>query len=216
MTSQRRRLLELLRETSFEKSDQPIFHLASGIDSNYYIDCKQALSYPEARQLIGELIYVRIRNEPLDAIGGLEIGAYPIACAVSDRLYLENAKTARVFVVRKEAKKHGIRTLLAGDARNGDIALIVDDVITSGSSAIQAIKNARAEGLQVRRVIAIVDREESDGKANIEREGVSFEALFTLAELISEYGESERSDQGARRRRPIGGTKSPRLGAVGS
>lgn len=199
MTSQRRRLLELIKETSFKQSEAAIFHLASGIDSRFYVDCKQALSLPEARKLIGELIFERVHRDAFDAIGGLEIGAYPIATSVSDKIFDESGKSVRVFVVRKEAKKHGIRKLVAGFVKSGDRALIVDDVITSGSSAIQAIRSAREEGLIVNRVIALVDREESDGKANIERENVRFEALFSLDDLIknelhSDENATARSD----------------------
>ncbi len=215
MASQRRRLLEILRQTSFKRSDTKSFHLASGVDSQYYVDCKQALSFPEARKLIGELIYQRVQSDSFDAVGGLELGAYPIACAVSDKIYAETGKTAYVFVVRKEAKKHGIRKLLAGHVQKGNTALIVDDVITSGRSAIQAIGSVRDEGLKVDRVIALVDREESDGRMNIEKQGVRFEALFTLNELISGNDGSEKSDSSARQKGPIRSAQPSRSAAAG-
>lgn len=214
MASKRRRLLEILRQTSFKQSDSKSFHLSSGIDSRYYVDCKQALSHPEARKLIGELIFELVRNDSFDTVGGLELGAYPIACAVSDKIYAEKGRSVRVFVVRKTAKEHGIRKLVAGDVHKGDIALIVDDVITSGQSAIQAIQGVRDEGLKVARVIALVDREESDGRKNIEREGVGLEALFTLKDLISDDDDSERSDPRARHKRPGASGQSARSAAT--
>jgi orotate phosphoribosyltransferase len=208
-----RRLLDILRETSFEKAEKPIYRLASGIDSQFYVDCKQALSYPEARGLIGDLIFQLIKSESLDAIGGLEIGAYPIATAVSDKIFAETGKPVRVFIVRKEAKKHGIRNLVAGHVKPGDRTLIVDDVITSGSSAIHAIEGARAAGLTVERVIALVDREESDGRANIEAKHVAFHALFTLAELAYNGDDTKGSASTTDQRRAHEGQPRRRIAA---
>ena len=185
MNPRQHKLLAIIAKTSFRQSTEPVFHLASGIDSKYYVDCKQALSFPEARELIAEMILERIVPDAIDAVGGLEIGAYPIATTVSDKLYAETGKSVRVFVVRKEPKKHGVRSLIAGSVKAHDRVLIVDDVITSGSSAVQAIKAARVANLRVDQVIAIVDREESHGRENIEAMGVRFDALFTLKDLIA-------------------------------
>jgi orotate phosphoribosyltransferase len=184
MNEKKNRLLEILRTTSFQAESEPIFKLASGRKSKYYIDCKQALAYPEARQLIAELIYERIKGQAFDTVGGLEIGAYPIATSVSDIIYRKTGATVRAFVVRKEQKAHGVRGLIAGDAKEGDKTLIVDDVVTAGDSTIKAIRGARAVGLIVEHVIVLVDRDEAGGKEQIEAEGVKFEALCTLPELL--------------------------------
>jgi orotate phosphoribosyltransferase len=203
------RLLEIIAKTSFRQDAKPVFHLASGIDSKYYVDCKQALSFPEARGLIAEMILERISPDAIDAVGGLEIGAYPIATTLSDRVYAKTGRSIRVFVVRKEPKKHGIRDLIAGLVESNDRALIVDDVITSGSSAIHAVKTARAAGLRVDRVIAIVDREESHGRENIEENGVQFEALFTLKDLIAHSAANGKTrDSEADRKRSVRGQPS--------
>lgn len=185
MALERSRLLAILRRTSYLESDTPIYHLASGIDSKYYIDCKKALSDPETRECLATLVVEMLGNAPIDAIGGLELGAYPIATSISDRIYKDSGKKVRVFVVRKEQKKHGNTSLIAGDTRAGDRVLIVDDVITSGGSAIQAIDAVRDAGLKVEQVVAMVDREESDGRKNIEARGVQFHAIFTLNDLKS-------------------------------
>jgi orotate phosphoribosyltransferase len=197
MDQKRRRFLEILRDTSFRSSPEPVFRLASGRLSKYYVDCKQGLSYPEARALMAELICDRLKGESINTVGGLEIGAYPIATCVSDAIYRETGRTVRVFIVRKEPKSHGIRDLIAGDIRQGDKALIVDDVVTEGTSTLKAIDASRKAGLTVERAIVLVDREEAGGRANIESAGVKFEALCTLGELV-ELGHD--SDQIATRR----------------
>jgi orotate phosphoribosyltransferase len=184
MVAEGRRLLEIIAKTSLRSEQRPVFRLASGRMSRHYVDCKQALSDPEARDLIGKIIFNIIKDQPLDAVGGLEIGAYPIATSVSDRIFRETGRGVRAFVVRKEPKKHGVDNLIAGDARPSDRTLIVDDVVTTGDSTIHAITRARNAGLHVTRVIVLIDREEDDGKRNIEAQNVQFGALFTLADLL--------------------------------
>lgn len=184
MVAEGRRLLEIIARTSLRSEQKPVFRLASGRMSRHYVDCKQALSDPEARDLIGKIVFNMIKDQSLDAVGGLEIGAYPIATSVSDRIFRETGRGVRAFVVRKEPKKHGVDSLIAGDARSGDRTLIVDDVVTTGDSTIQAITRARNAGLNIARVIVLIDREEDGGKRNIEAQGVHFSALFTLADLL--------------------------------
>jgi orotate phosphoribosyltransferase len=209
MNPRQLRLLQIIAKTSFRQREKPVFHLASGIDSKYYVDCKQALSFPEARGLIAEMILERISADAIDAVGGLEIGAYPIATTLSDKVYAQMHRNIRVFVVRKEPKKHGIHDLIAGSVEPNERALIVDDVITSGSSAIQAIKTAREAGLRVNQVIAIVDRQESNGRANIEAMGVHFDALFTLRDLIVyDAAHGKTRDSEADRKRTVRGQSS--------
>jgi orotate phosphoribosyltransferase len=183
MVAEKRKLLEIFRRTSFKSSNEAIYRLASGRHSRFYIDCKQALSEPRARALIGALIFELIKSEPLDAIGGLELGAYPIATSVSDTIFHELDREVRAFVIRKVPKSHGVGDLIAGHVERGDRTLIVDDVVTTGGSTIQAIKAAREAGLRVERAIVLVDREEDDGRKHIEAEGVRFDCLLTLSEF---------------------------------
>lgn len=184
MHSAKVRLREILKRTSLQSRDEPVFRLASGKMSRYYIDCKQALSDPEARALVGQLILERIGGASFSAVGGMELGAYPIATSLSDAIFRATGAKVQAFVVRKEPKQHGIQGVIAGNATPGDNALIVDDVVTAGSSTIKALTGARSVGLVVDRVIVLVDREEEDGRKNIEEQGVLFEALFTLSELL--------------------------------
>jgi len=141
-----------------------------------------ALSFPEARQLMGELILARIGSTTIDAVGGLALGAYPLAVAVSDAAYKESGKSIRVFVVRKEPKQHGLKRHVEGRIKKGDRVLIVDDVVTTGESTRDAILKSQEEGLEVVKVVTLVDRQESGGRENIE-ELTTFEALFTLQDL---------------------------------
>ncbi|MGH9338663.1 MAG: orotate phosphoribosyltransferase [Acidobacteriota bacterium] len=178
------RLLKSIIEKSFKYSETPIFPLASGRMSNYYIDCRTILSYPEARELIGELILEKIDLQSVDSVGGMELGAFPIAIAVSDACYRITGRSLRVFIVRKQPKGHGLKKWLEGDVGEGDRALIVEDVVTSGRSTLTAIQRSREAGLIVSQIVSLVDRQEG-GRANLEAADISFQALFTLEDLRS-------------------------------
>src|SRR5271163_3953227 len=125
-TSDWSRLRDILRSTSFRVEKDESIRLASGRMSRFYVDCKMALSYPEARHLIGRLIAAKLAGVEFDVIGGLEIGAYPIATAVSDEIYSSQKLSKRVFIVRKKEKNHGAPGLVAGHVKKGDRAIIVD------------------------------------------------------------------------------------------
>ncbi|HXH09368.1 MAG TPA: orotate phosphoribosyltransferase [Alphaproteobacteria bacterium] len=181
------RLLEILVETSYRETETPTITLSSGKLSRFYIDCKMALSYPEARELAATLIIAKLHTQDLQAVGGLALGAYPIAIAVSDALYRLTGKEVRAFVVRKEPKSHGLQKYLEGDVKPGERVLIVDDVITTGGSTLMAIHKSREAGLEVVQAIAIVDRCEENGRENIEQAHVPFDAIFTIQDLQRAY-----------------------------
>jgi len=183
------RLIRILIETkAFQYSQTPIFTLASGAKSSFYVDCRAALSYPEAREIVGDLMLDRLGSGHADAVGGLLIGAFPIAIALSDAAYRRKSPLLRVFVVRKEPKEHGLKKLIEGAVAPGDRAVIVDDVITSGKSTIEAIRKSREFGLEVTRAIAIIDREEQGGRQAVEAEGVRLDTLCTLGDLKQAVG----------------------------
>lgn len=186
------RLLQAIVEKSFLFSTEPIYPLASGALSNYYIDCKKALSYPEVRELIGDLIVDQVSFEDVDAVGGLALGAYPIAVAVSDAVYRKLGKTIRAFVVRKEPKAHGLKKHIEGDVGPGDRVLIVDDVITSGNSTVDAIVKGRDEGLNIVQAVVLIDRQELGGAQTIRDSGTPFRTLFTLPDLIQMHANLSR------------------------
>ena len=178
----RQRLVEIVAKTSYEYCDQP-FKLASGTLSHHYVDCKRALSYPETRMLLGPLMLAAAGDVEFDAVGGLELGAYPIGVALSDAASRQGRKI-RSFIIRKTPKEHGMQKLVEGSVFPSDRVLIVDAVITRGDSIIKAIQSSRAEGFHAVGVVAIVDREEVNGRANIEAEGVWVKAIMTLDELV--------------------------------
>jgi len=179
------RLKKLLIEKSVRYSNTAEFKLASGRMSNFYIDCRKVTHNAEGKYLIGNIIFDMIRDLPVDAIGGLTLGADPIAAAVSYTAFL-NKKPVNAFVVRKEQKDHGLKKLVEGDVQAGSRVVIVDDVITTGGSTIKAITAARAEGLEVAQVIVLVDREEG-GKEEIEKYISAVKPLYTKTELLDAY-----------------------------
>jgi orotate phosphoribosyltransferase len=179
--SARRRLLEILTELSFRYSKEG-FTLASGRKSPYYIDCKPAFSSAEARRLIGYLIFKRNQHLALQGVGGMAVGAIPIANAVSDEAF-RVGREIRSFFVRKNAKDHGTQRKVEGNIRPGEKVLMVEDVVTTGQSTIEAIETARGFGLKVLKVVALIDREESDGRKRIEDLDLPFDSLFTLRDF---------------------------------
>ncbi|BAT71141.1 orotate phosphoribosyltransferase [Thermosulfidibacter takaii ABI70S6] len=179
----KRRLIELLREKSFMYSDKPIFKLASGKLSNYYINCKPTTMDPEGLYLVGNLLYEVVKDWNITAAGGLTMGADPLAYALAYTSYFKK-DLIKAFVIRKEPKDHGTRKLIEGPVEPGERVAILEDVITTGGSTLKAIKAAKDFGLEIAGVIALVDREEG-GKENVEREGYKVISLITKTELIS-------------------------------
>lgn len=160
------------------------FRLASGQTSPFYVDCRSLMAYPGSRQLVGHLAHDALTGVMIDCLGGLEIGAISIATTISDFCYGSTPRRDwRTFVVRKQAKDHGLGKLIEGAVRPGDRALIVDDVLTSGGSLLKAVAAARDAGLVVTHALVIVDRKEQDGRARIEQDGVSLISLLTIDDL---------------------------------
>ena len=178
-------LIHILVSNSLQVAEEPIFDLVSGEKSNVYIDCKETTLTARGKRLVGEIIFDRISTLNVDAIGGLTLGADPIADAVS--LISEiKGRPINAFVVRKEPKKHGRRRWLEGHLKDIKNVVIVDDVVTTGKSTIDAIKRAREEGLNIVKVIALVDRQEG-GRENIQKEHVDFEAIITKQDLLEAF-----------------------------
>lgn len=181
MTSPRDRLLALLAERSARRGS---FTLASGRQSSLYIDARLTTMSPEGLSLIGPLALETIRRTGWDvaAVGGLTLGADPIAYAIA---YASAGAPPmlRAFTVRKEAKSHGTGKLVEGPFRSGDRVAVIEDVITTGGSALKAIEALRAAGATVAGVLALVDREEG-GREALEQAGLPVVALATAREIL--------------------------------
>lgn len=175
------RLVQLLATRSARRGQ---FVLASGRSSTLYIDARLTTMSPEGLVLIGALGLAAIdgANWDVNAVGGLTLGADPVAYAIS-YASATTARPVRAFTVRKEAKAHGAGKLIEGPFERGDRVAIIEDVITSGGSALKAIEAVRGGGGTVVGVLALVDREEG-GREAIERLGTPVRALVRAAEIV--------------------------------
>lgn len=156
MSYDRSALLELIQSEALQRGE---FTLASGKQASYYLDCRNVTLHPQGANLIaaGMLDVIQSAGELPDAVGGMAIGADPITAAIVT-LAGQRGLPLKGFMVRKEPKGHGTGKQVEGPVKPGGRVVIVEDVITSGGSAIKAVQAAREFGLQVERVIAIIDR----------------------------------------------------------
>ena len=181
-------LIALLAERSAKRGD---FVLASGRRSSLYVDCRLTTMSPDGQLIIGRIALAALRSSgwPVDAVGGLTLGADPISYAVAHASALAaergDGAMVRAFTVRKEAKAHGTGRLIEGPFQSGDNVVVVEDVITTGGSALKAVESVRAAGGNVVGVLALVDREEG-GREAIEAAGLKVLALVTATELLAQ------------------------------
>lgn len=183
LDADRARLLDLLRTLSFERRK---VILASGKESDFYIDCKRTALTAEGHVLVGRLLFERIRKiRPLvRGVGGLTLGADPIASAIALTSFLEH-EPIDSFIVRKEPKGHGTGQWIEGRKTipDGSRVVVIEDVVTTGGSALKAIERCRAENLEPVACVALVDRMEG-GRETIEAQAVPLDALFTREDFI--------------------------------
>jgi orotate phosphoribosyltransferase len=179
----RERLIAIIKTRSFQSGKE--IKLASGRTSTYYFNMKPTMLDAEGSHLIATLILEKIAALKADLIGGLEMGAVPLASAVA--AVSHGAGTPiNAFFVRKQAKEHGTRSLIeglpAGDTLQGKRVVIVEDVTTTGGSAIKAAETVRAEGGEVVGVVTVVDRQEGAGEA-FARAGLTLTPILTLEDF---------------------------------
>jgi orotate phosphoribosyltransferase len=147
-----------------------------------FFDMKPAMLDPEAANLIADAVLARLEEPELDAVGGLAMGAVPIISVVCAKSF-QRRRPLQGFFVRKEAKDHGTAKLIEGNLARGARAAILEDVTTTGGSALRAVDAVRSAGGSVVKVISIVDRLEGAADTFLAR-GLSFEALFTKDDFI--------------------------------
>ena len=174
----RQALIELIRAQALQLGD---FTLASGKKSKYYLDCRQVTLDARGAQLIGAGMLELLGDPMPDLVGGMAIGADPITGAI---LTLAGTRDIplRGIIVRKEAKAHGTGKQVEGPYKSGEELVIVEDVVTTGGSSLRAIEHCEAEGLKVRRVLAIIDRLEGGQQAFADR-GYELTPLLTIKDF---------------------------------
>ncbi len=183
MPPPRQELLRLLAHKSFRLGQ---FKLSSGASSDYYIDCRTATLDAKGARLTGEVIVEEIKKQGWKpaAIGGLTLGADPIVVAIS----VVSGKLDG-FLVRKTEKQHGTGQRIEGFCEKKARVVIVDDVCTTGASTVQAIEAAREFGFEIAGVICLVEREEANGRLNVERAAspAPFISIFTASDVRAEH-----------------------------
>ncbi len=183
MSGARARLLELLRERAFERKRVV---LASGRESDFFIDCKQAVLTAEGHALVGQVMLDALADfAGCAAIAGVELGGCPLASAVALTSF-QRGKPLDAIYVRKDAKDHGSKRLLEGNTRiaSGATVILLEDVVTTGGSTLKAAAKLRDAGYVTPGVVALVDRLEG-GREGIEGGGLVLRSIFTREDFIA-------------------------------
>ena len=179
--AQRRELLDLILEVSFRREEVT---LASGKQSDFYLDLRQTLMRPRGVKLAGELVLERLRaGPPVDSVGGMAVGAVPLVAAILAAAAVRDAETPLLgFFVRKQAKQHGLGKRIEGGFAPGQSVALVEDTCTTGGSTLEAVDAVLEAGGKVARVLCLVDRGEGAVEAFAER-GIELESLFDRNDL---------------------------------
>ena len=182
-SASRARLLEIIRRRSFGRGEVT---LASGRKSDFYFNLKPTMLDPEGATLLAELTYETLRDDQLDFVGGLEMGAVPLAGAIAQISWIKGHPIA-AFFVRKKPKEHGARLaiegLATGESLQGKRVVIVEDVTTTGGSAMKAVEAVREAGADVVLVLTMVDREEG-ADDTFSQVGLPFRSLYKASEFL--------------------------------
>src|SRR5262249_10912530 len=182
-SASRARLAEIIRKRSFGRGE---ITLASGRKSSFYFNLKPTMCDPEGAALLAELTYEALKDDGLDYIGGLERGAVPRAGAIAQLSWIKGHPIA-AFFVRKKPKEHGARLAVEGLAKdeslNGKRIVIVEDVTTTGGSAMKAVDSVREAGANVVLVLTMVDREEG-ATDTFGEAGLTFRSLYKASEFL--------------------------------
>jgi orotate phosphoribosyltransferase len=178
VTDDRTRLRELMHALALQRGH---FVLASGKESRYYLDGRMVTLSPEGAYLTGKLMHAVLQPLGVEAVGGLTMGADPVATAVAVYSF-QQGEPMPAFLVRKETKAHGMQKQVEGPVRPGMRVAIVEDTVTTGESSLRAIEAVEAMGCTVVTVLALIDRLEG-ARERLEAAGYEFRALFTIRDL---------------------------------
>ncbi|HEY9634485.1 MAG TPA: orotate phosphoribosyltransferase [Coleofasciculaceae cyanobacterium] len=184
LTQERQFLLDLLCQLAYKEGD---FVLSSGQHSSYYINGKQVTLHPQGALAVGRLLLSQL---PIDteAVAGLTLGADPIVSAVSVVSALEN-RPIPALIVRKEAKGHGTMAYIEGPSLPaGAKVVVLEDVVTTGQSAMKAVERLRAAGYSVNQVIALVDRQQG-GAQFYQQSGLDFQTVFSIKDIQTRWAQ---------------------------
>lgn len=183
ISASRARLARIITSRSFGRGEVT---LASGRKSDFYFNLKPTMLDPEGAALLAELTLDALKDDGIDYVGGLEMGAVPIAGAIAQLSWIKGRPIA-AFFVRKKPKEHGARLaiegLAKGESLQGKRVVVVEDVTTTGGSAIKAVEAVREAGAEVALVFTMVDREEGATEA-FRAAGLPFRALFKASEFL--------------------------------
>jgi orotate phosphoribosyltransferase len=185
ISASRARLKKIIAKRSFGRGD---ITLSSGRKSDFYFNLKPTMLDPEGAALLAELTYDALKDDNLDYIGGLEMGAVPLAGAIAQLSWIKGHPIA-AFFVRKKPKEHGAKLLVEGltkdETLQGKRVVVVEDVTTTGDSAIKAVESVREAGGNVVLAFTMVDREEGADEA-FRAAGVPFRALYKASEFLKD------------------------------
>lgn len=177
--SKRARAIQIIKDKSYSRRK---VILSSGKESDFYLDMKPTMFDPEGASVLAELVFERIKNLNFDYIGGIEMGAVPLIAPINMLSFKKN-RPMPGFFVRQERKTHGTMKLIEGpDDFAGKKVVILDDVTTSGRSAMDAVRAVQEAGAAVILVLSIVDREEG-AVALYNSAGIPFDSLFTASDF---------------------------------
>ena len=181
MADARERLVAELREHALVIGDVT---LTSGATARYYVDAKRAILLPPGFRALGELVAAEVARTNATAVGGMTMGADPVACAA-----LAAGAGVKAFFVRKEKKEHGLQRWVEGPLlEREERCLIVEDVVTTGGSTIRAIDRVREEGLEIVGVVSVLDRLAGGAEAIEAAAGAPYVALTTIAAIQGVWG----------------------------
>lgn len=182
VAAMKKRLAEILVARSYMEGD---FTLASGKKSDYYFDCRQTSLNPEGAWLIGSLFTEMLADAPVAAVGGMTMGADPLISATSVVSHLKGRPLAGL-IVRKAIKDHGTGRYIEGLANvtKGDAVAMLEDVVSTGGSVLQACSRMLDAGLTVPVICCVLDRGEG-GREKLQEAGYAVRSIFTRAELVS-------------------------------